>query len=68
MNKFEFEAAAQAAVETVTKGKAVFYAGTLFVECDSRQAAKIETALIEALKCGVVMCKIGNEAAFDFVK
>ena len=66
MNNFEFAAAAHAAVETVTKGKAVFYAGTLFVECDSHQAAKIQTALIEALKCGVIMCKIGNEAAFDF--
>ena len=43
------------------------YAGTLFVECDARTAAKIETALIEGLECGVRVCKCGHEFAFDFV-
>jgi hypothetical protein len=42
------------------------YAGTLFVECNARTAAKIETALIEGLECGVRVCKCGHEFAFDF--
>ena len=44
------------------------YAGTLFVECDARTAAKIETALIDELKCGVRVSKVGHEFAFDFVQ
>ena len=43
------------------------YAGTLFVECNARAAAKIETALLEAMDCGVRVCKVGHEFAFDFV-
>ena len=45
-----------------------FYAGTLFVECDARTAAKIETALIDDLKCGVRVSKCGHEFAFDFTE
>jgi hypothetical protein len=44
------------------------YSGTLFVECDARTAAKIETALIDELKCGVRVSKVGHEFAFDFVQ
>ena len=44
----------------------VFF-GTLFVECDARAAAKIETALIEAIDCGVIVSKVGHEFAFNFV-
>jgi len=47
---------------------ATMYAGTLFVECSGRTAAKIETALIDELKCGVRVSKVGNEYAFDFVQ
>jgi len=47
---------------------ATMYAGTLFVECDARTAAKIKTALIEGLECGVRVCKCGHEYAFDFVQ
>lgn len=44
------------------------YAGTLFVECDALTAAKIKTALIDGLKCGVRMSKVAHEYAFDFTE
>ena len=44
------------------------YAGTLFVKCDARSAAKIETALLENLSCGVIVSKVGPEYAFDFTE
>ena len=43
------------------------YCGTLFVECNARAAAKIETLLNEAMECGVIVSKVGPEFAFDFV-
>lgn len=46
---------------------AQMYAGTLFVGCDARSAAKIETVLIENMQCGVIVSKVGPEYAFDFV-
>jgi hypothetical protein len=67
MNNHEFAAAAHAAVETVTKSESNFYCGSLFVRCDSLTAAKIKTALREALGCGVVVSKVGPEFAFDFI-
>ena len=72
-NYNEFAANVHTAVESVTKitgnlfDAAEMYAGTLFVECTARDAAKIETALIEKLKCGVIVSKVGPEFAFDFV-
>ena len=69
MNKFEFEAKAFAAAETIVDARNIeFYAGTMFVKCVSVSAAQIETALIEALKCGVIVSKVGPEYCFDFVK
>lgn len=47
---------------------AEMYAGTMFVKCDARDAAKIETALIENLNCGVIVSKVGPEFAFDFTE
>lgn len=45
-----------------------FCYGTLFVpEITAKQAAKIETNLIEALKCGIIVSKAGNEFCFDFI-
>jgi hypothetical protein len=47
---------------------AAFAYGTLFVpEITARQAAQIETALIENFKCGVIVSSTPNEFAFDFV-
>ena len=54
-------------VAAITPAEAVFYAGSLFVTCDSLTAAKIKTALREALGCGVVVSKVGPEFAFDFI-
>ncbi len=45
---------------------AKFTAGTLFVECTPREASKLESALIEALACGVIVSPIEGEFAFDF--
>lgn len=46
---------------------AAFTCGTLFVECTAKEAAKVETALLEATACGVVVSGVGTEFAFDFV-
>ena len=69
MNRIEFEVKALEAAGTIVNRllDAEMYAGTLFVRCDSKQAAKIETALIESLKCGVIVSKVGPEYSFDFV-
>ena len=68
LNKYELAAAATNTAATVVDSEDInFYGGSMFVFCDSKQAAKIETALIEALKCGVIVSKVGPEYAFDFV-
>jgi len=66
MNKFEFEATATDVVTKNFEIDADFYAGSMFVTCSSAVAARIETLLIEALKCGVIVSKVGPEYAFDF--
>jgi len=66
MNKFEFEMTAENAAKAVCGASMQFYAGTLFVKCNSIEAARIETALIEALKCGVIVGKVGPEFCYDF--
>lgn len=43
-----------------------FTSGTLFVECTPREASKLESALIQALACGVIVSSIEGEFAFDF--
>ena len=67
MTRFEFEMVAENAAKSVCGAGMQFYAGTLFVKCTSIEAAKIETSLIEALKCGVIVSKVGPEYCFDFV-
>ena len=47
--------------------KASFTNGTLFVECSIAEAVKIETALIESLRCGIIFSRVGNESAYDFI-
>lgn len=44
-----------------------FEYGTLFVECTPKEAAKIETALLKLLKCGIIVSSIEGEFAFDFI-
>jgi hypothetical protein len=46
---------------------ASFTCGTLFVECSVAEAVKIETALLKKFQCGIVLSRIGDESAFDFV-
>lgn len=64
-----FEKVVLAAVAKVLKEerKASFTNGTLFVECDVKQAVKIETALLKIVNCGIILSRVGNESAFDFV-
>jgi hypothetical protein len=62
-----FEAVKNALENTEVAGSATMYAGTLFVKCNAYSAAKIETALIKELACGVIVSKVGPEYAFDFV-
>ena len=68
MNRVEFEVKAFNAAETIVDARNIeFYAGTMFVKCVSQSAAQIESALIEAMQCGVVVSKVGPEYCFDFV-
>ena len=41
--------------------------GSLFVTCTVAQAIQLETALLRALGCGIVISRFGEESAFDFV-
>lgn len=66
----EFAARAYLAIEDALVGETPpveFYAGTMFVKCNAYTAAKIETSLIKALRCGVIVSKVGPEYSFDFV-
>lgn len=56
-------------VATVLKSdkQASFTCGTLFVECSVREAIKIETSLLKILGCGIILSRVGDESAFDFV-
>lgn len=51
----------------VADKKASFTNGTLFVECSIAEAVKIETALLKNVKCGIILSRVGNESAYDFV-
>jgi len=64
-----FENVVLAEVAKVVKAdnKASFTCGTLFVECSIAEAVKIETALLKKFQCGIVLSRIGDESAFDFV-
>ena len=73
-NYNEFAHKVQTIADTVLMGidpsnalATTVYCGTLFVECNAHAAAKIETALLEALDHGVRVSKVGHEFAFDFV-
>jgi hypothetical protein len=64
-----FAAKATDAAATVVDSEDIsFYGGSMFVYCDSYQAAAIKAALVEALKCGVIVSKIGSEYGFDFTE
>lgn len=46
---------------------AEFVCGTLFVDCTVPEAVKLETALLKAFQAGIVLSRVGDESAFDFV-
>lgn len=48
-------------------GSAEFVSGSLFVECSVQEAVGIETQLLKSFGAGIVMSRVGNESAFDFV-
>jgi hypothetical protein len=41
--------------------------GSLFVECSVAEAVRLETALLSELHCGIILSRVGDESAFDFV-
>lgn len=47
--------------------EANFVNGSLFVACSVKEAVKLETALLKELRCGIVLSRVGDESAFDFV-
>jgi hypothetical protein len=53
--------------KVVGEGKAAFTNGTLFVECTVPEAVRIETVLLEYVDCGIILSRVGDESAFDFV-
>jgi hypothetical protein len=64
-----FEKVVLAEVAKVVKAdnKASFTNGTLFVECSVPEAVKIETALLKIVNCGIILSRVGDESAYDFV-
>lgn len=46
---------------------AVFTCGSLFVKCSVEEAVKLETYLLKEMRCGIILSRVGNESAFDFV-
>ena len=57
-------------VSKITNKNAIFVYGTLFVCCTAKEAAKIETMLINAYKCGIIVTAQrheDSEFSFDFI-
>ena len=44
-----------------------FTCGSLFVECNIAEAIRLESALLETFRCGIILSRVGNESSFDFV-
>lgn len=62
-----FEKVVLDAVANVVDSSASFTNGTLFVECSVAEAVKIETELLKIVNCGIILSRVGNESAYDFV-
>jgi hypothetical protein len=64
-----FEKIVLAEVAKVIKSadKASFTNGTLFIECSIPEAVKVETALLKIVNCGIILSRVGDESAYDFV-
>ena len=46
---------------------ASFTNGTLFVECTVPEAVRLETVLLETTGMGIILSRVGDESAYDFV-
>ena len=65
---FETKVLAEVATVLGRERAASFTNGTMFVDCTVSEAVKIETALLEnVLTCGIILSRVGDESAFDFV-
>ena len=53
--------------DTLGNAPASFTGGTLFVECTVPEAVMLETILLQELKCGIILSRVGIESSFDFV-
>ena len=54
-------------VATLGPVPASFTNGTLFVECTVPEAVRLETQLLKTMQCGIILSRVGNESAYDFV-
>jgi hypothetical protein len=54
-------------VSTLGPVPASFTGGSLFVECTVPQAVRLETALLATMGCGIILSRVGDESAYDFV-
>jgi len=65
---FETKVLAEVATVLGRERAASFTNGTMFVDCTVSEAVKIETALLEnVVTCGIILSRVGDESAFDFV-
>jgi hypothetical protein len=53
--------------KTLGNVPASFTCGSLFVECSVPEAVKLETALLNNVKCGIILSRVGSESSYDFV-
>lgn len=54
-------------VATLGPVPASFTNGCLFVECSVPDAVRLETQLLKTMQYGIILSRVGNESAFDFV-
>ena len=65
-----FEKKVLSIVSEVSKGSSIFVCGTLYVCCSAKEAAKIETALLDNFKCSIIVTPqrhVDSEFSFDFI-
>lgn len=54
-------------LEVLGEVPASFTNGSLFVECSIADAVRLETALLEKFDFGIILSRVGDESAYDFV-
>jgi len=67
-DKMSFEKRVLSVVEkTLGSVPAAFTCGSLFVECSIAEAVRLETVLLAEKVGGIILSRVGNESAYDFV-